>query len=32
VLPPDQIAHVYGDFDALARFVREIKRAANASP
>jgi len=24
---PDQIAHVYGDFDAPRRFVREIKRA-----
>jgi transcriptional regulator of arginine metabolism len=27
VLPPEEIAHVYSDFDALARFVREIKRA-----
>ena len=27
VLPPDQIAHVYSDFDALARFVRDIRPA-----
>lgn len=27
VLPPQEIAHVYGDFAALARFVREIRRA-----
>ena len=27
VLPPDQIAHVYSDFEALARFVRDIRRA-----
>jgi transcriptional regulator of arginine metabolism len=27
VLPPAEIAHVYSDFEALARFVREIRRA-----